>query len=195
MNDGRRTYVMRTRAEAAEQTKERILLAVMALVEQRPIAALVLTDVAAEAQVSVQTVLRHFATRDGLLDAATAYGRDVITAERVPPPGDIADALEVLFDHYEMRGNVSLMLLAQESWDARARMITDNGKRIHRDWVIDVFGEEIDDRSPAERDELIDLLVVATDVYCWKLLRRDRRLDRPAAQRRVRRMIDALLER
>ena len=43
-------------------------------------------------------------------------------------------------------------------------------------------------------DELIDLLVVATDVYTWKLLRRDRELSRADAERRVLRLINAILE-
>jgi len=43
------------------------------------------------------------------------------------------------------------------------------------------------------REELTDLLVVATDVYTWKLLRRDRGLDRPTAEARVRHLIVAVL--
>jgi hypothetical protein len=49
------------------------------------------------------------------------------------------------------------------------------GRQAHRDWIEGVFGA----RLPAEareRARLVDALVVATDVYSWKLLRRDRRL-------------------
>ena len=195
MNDGTRTYVMRARADATAQTKKRILESVLALAQERPIEALALADVAADAHVSVQTVLRHFATREGLLDAATAHGVETVERERVPPPGDVRGALDVLFDHYELRGDGVLTLLAQERFDARARAITDRGRQIHRDWVIEVFGARLAGRPAGERDELLDLLVVATDVYSWKLLRRDRNLARPDAQRRILRMIDALLER
>jgi predicted acylesterase/phospholipase RssA len=44
---------------------------------------------------------------------------------------------------------------------------------------------------PAE--EQVDLLVVATDVYTWKLLRRDRGLARPDAEHRVHSLIRAVL--
>jgi hypothetical protein len=42
-------------------------------------------------------------------------------------------------------------------------------------------------------DERVDLLVVATDVYTWKLLRRDRGLDRANAEHRVHTLICAVL--
>jgi hypothetical protein len=44
-----------------------------------------------------------------------------------------------------------------------------------------------------DRDEAIDLLVVATDVYTWKLLRHDRGLSRSATQERMRALVDAVL--
>jgi hypothetical protein len=49
------------------------------------------------------------------------------------------------------------------------------GRLGHREWVEEVFA----DRLPTEiedRCRLVDVLVVATDVYAWKLLRLDRGL-------------------
>ncbi len=43
---------------------------------------------------------------------------------------------------------------------------------MHRDWVETIFAL----RSSPGGEDLVDLLVVATDVYTWKLLRRDRGL-------------------
>jgi hypothetical protein len=48
--------------------------------------------------------------------------------------------------------------------------------------------------SRADPDALTDLLVVATDVYTWKLLRRDRQLDRPQAEARVHQLLTAILK-
>ena len=56
-----------------------------------------------------------------------------------------------------------------------------------------MFAPQLDSRPQADREALTDLLVVATDVYTWKLLRRDRDLERTVAERRVRDMITALL--
>jgi AcrR family transcriptional regulator len=190
-----RQYVMRARAAAAEETRLRILRAAIEAVDDKPIAAMVLSDVADRADVSVQTVLRQFGSRDGLLDAATELAAEEIAEERATPPGDVDGAVRVLFDHYEARGDGAIRLLAQESWDERARSITATGRAVHRRWVEDVFAPLVADRTDGEQTELLDLLVVATDVYTWKLLRRDRDLSRAAAQRRVLRMINSILGR
>ena len=56
-----------------------------------------------------------------------------------------------------------------------------------------VFAPFLAERSPTDREPLVDLLVVATDVYTWKLLRRDRRLTRRQAESRVRRLVESIL--
>ena len=62
--------------------------------------------------------------------------------------------------------------------------ITRTGKALHRAWVEEVFAPYLAEAD--DRDELADLLVVATDVYTWKLLRRDRGLGRDRTERRMR---------
>jgi AcrR family transcriptional regulator len=141
----------------------------------------------------VQTILRHFGSREALFDAVAEFARGQISAERAAPAGDVDAAVHVIFSHYETRGDAVLRFLAQEFWDERARELTDRGRQMHRDWVRTVFAPQLDARPTAGREALTDLLVVATDVYTWKLLRRDRRLDRAAAEGRVRDMITALL--
>lgn len=190
-----RPYVMRARAAAAEETRLRILRAVIDATNDRPIASIALADVAERADVSVQTVLRQFGNKDALLDAATELAAGEIVEERATPPGDVEGAVQVLFDHYEARGDGAIQLLAQESWDERAMRITTTGRALHRRWVEDAFAPLVADHADGERSELIDLLVVATDVYTWKLLRRDRELSRTAAERRVKRMINSILGR
>jgi predicted acylesterase/phospholipase RssA len=45
----------------------------------------------------------------------------------------------------------------------------------------------------AEDDVALDLLVVATDVYTWKLLRLDRGHSRAATERLMRTLVEAVL--
>jgi hypothetical protein len=59
------------------------------------------------------------------------------------------------------------------------------GRRGHRDWVEAMF------RAPGLTPEL----VVATDVYTWKLLRRDQGLDRDETVASILKIVQALLER
>jgi hypothetical protein len=113
--------------------------------------------------------------------------------EPVAPPGDLDAAVRALFDHYEHRGDAVLRLLAREFWDERMRRGMDLGRRGHRDWAETVFAPQLGQRPPSQRELLTDLLLVAADVYTWKLLRRDRGLERATAEQRVRHMITALL--
>jgi AcrR family transcriptional regulator len=69
MNKGR-PYVMSARAEATARTGERILDAAIDLFWEQPTDRLSLEDVARRADVSVQTVIRRFGGKDGLLAAA-----------------------------------------------------------------------------------------------------------------------------
>ena len=136
-------------------------------------------------------MLRHFGSRAGLVDAAFEHGRRVVLEERRAPVGDVEAAVRVLVDHYEARGDGVLVLLAQEQHQEQVRRITDHGRQVHRTWVEEVFTPQLADR--ADSAELTDLLVVATDVYSWKLLRRDRGLSRDRAEAGLRHLVHVLL--
>lgn len=168
-----RTYTMRARAEQAEQTRDRILDAVIALSAERPLSACTLPAVAERAEVSVQTVLRGFGSRDGLLEAARERVSGEVLAERPADPNDRRATLGALIDHYEARGDGTLLLLGQETWDPFAARVTASGKRMHRDWVEAAFADALEPLSGDSRTETLDLLVAATDLYTWKLWRRD----------------------
>lgn len=187
----RRTYTMTARSEAAERTRARILDATVALATSRLLAEISLDDIAAEAGVSVQTVLRRFGSKAGVIEAAHALAIGEVAQERQAPVGDVPTALAVLVDHYERRGDSVALLLAQEGSDEQVRRITEAGRRLHREWVQVVFAPYLP--AGEQGDELVDLLVVVTDVLTWKQLRRDLRLDRPTTELRMRRLVTALV--
>jgi AcrR family transcriptional regulator len=182
----KRTYTMGARSEAVLQTRRRILTAVFDLSQARRIADISLSDVAAEAEVSVQTVLRQFGSRDGLLDATAGFASEVYAEERATPVGDIDSAVRVIVEHYELRAPTALLLLSQEE-DPRVGPIVAHAKLLHRKWVRAAFAPFIDDASTE------DLLVVATDVYTWKLLRRDAGHTRDQTEQRINRLVRAVL--
>jgi AcrR family transcriptional regulator len=189
----RRPYVMRARADAVADTRRRIMQAAFDLSSEKVSLEIVLADVADRSGVSVQTILRHFGSREALFDALRAFAHAQIVAERAVPAGDVPAAVQVIFSHYEARGDAVLRFLGQELWDERVRQVTERGRHTHREWVQSVFAPQLAACPAAGREALTDLLVVATDVYTWKLLRRDKNLDRQTAERRVRYMIGALL--
>jgi AcrR family transcriptional regulator len=188
-----RTYTMTTRAEAVEATRRSIMQAAWDLQTEKLLTSISLDDIADRAGVSVQTVLRQFGNRTQLFEAAMAYGAAVVTDERRTTPGDVADAVRVIVDHYELRGDGVILMLAQERDQEAIAKITEHGRGLHRTWVSDVFAPQLDMSPATEREAMIDLLVVATDVYTWKLLRRDRDLTRGATEQRIRHLLDAIL--
>lgn len=188
-----RSYVMKARADTAHDTHQRIVQAGTALLWEKMSLEITLDDIARRAEVSVQTILRHFGTREHLLTEVDTSMRQEVVAERRAPVGDVVAAVRVIVDHYERRGDAVLRLLAQEYWNERIRTGMDIGRETHRAWVAQVFAPQLEACAVAERATLTDLLVVATDVYTWKLLRRDRALDREQAEARVRQLIAAIL--
>ena len=188
-----RTYTMTSRAEAAERTRLRILDAAVELSSTTLVSEISLEAVASAAGVSVQTVLRRFGNRAGLLAAGREHARTVIADERRAPVGDVTAAVRAVVDHYEHRGDAVILMLAQERADEQIREVTDDGRRFHARWVEEVFAPYL----PAGRaacDERVALLVVATDIYTRKLLRRDQGASRAVTEQRMERLVRAVLE-
>ena len=184
-----RTYTMTARAEAVEDTRTRIREALFDLGTKQVFSDISLEDVAQEAGVSVQTVLRHFGSRAALIES---------NIELRPGPRSRTSGLfpratstrlsTVLVDHYELRGDTVMLMLAQEGADEQVQRLTDHGRRMHRDWVRSTFASVV-----VDREDLVDLLVVATDVYTWKLLRRDRGYSRATTEDRMSTLVRAVI--
>jgi AcrR family transcriptional regulator len=186
-----RSYTMRARAESTSKTRERILDAVIALSQERLSLEIVLADVAERAGVTVQTVLRHFGSRQGVFEQAQARQIARVRAERATPVGDVESAVRTIVIFYDRLGEWSLRLQAQEHSDEPSRRRVELGRRLHRDWVEEVFAPQLAGRR--DRKELVDLLVVATDLLTWKILRRDGGMDRSTTCKRMLRLVRAVL--
>ena len=189
-----RPYVQRARAEASEATHQRIMDALIEIIGERPSMSFQMSEVADRAGVSVQTVLRRFGSRDGLFAQTLRYGAGKVEAEREAPVGEPREALRILVDHYELRGDGVLALLAQESSDDRVRQVVITGRASHRRWVESVFRQWLETADEPERSERLRLLITATDVYVWKVLRRDMSLPRNDAEAHMLRLVRAILD-
>lgn len=188
----RRAYTMRARAESVEQTREEILAAALALSEERASFAVGLAAVAERSGVTIRTILRHFGTRDGLFHALAEHTRGLVAEERAAPVGDLDAAASVIVAHYEKRGRLVLRMLEAEALDPQVAELVEAGRRMHRDWVRTVFAPYLDRAGDASKLE--DMLVVATDVYTWKLLRIDAGRSRSRTEERIQTIIRRLAE-
>lgn len=185
---------MGARAEAAAATHGRILQAAIRQLGDRFYDEVSLDDVAREADVTVQTVLRRFGSKEGLAETATAAGVERVRAERFSsPPGDLDAAVRGLVAHYEEWGERSLRFLAQEDRVAAMRRVTDAGRALHHEWVDHVFSPWLSRQRGAARARLRARLVAVTDVYVWKILRRDLGMDARAARATLRELVAAVV--
>ena len=176
---GVRPYRMGQRAEAAAETGERILDVAVAVFWERPSDDISLDEVAAQAGVSVRTVIRRFGGKEGLLAAGVAYELQRTRNERDQAPvGDTAGAVAVLVEHYEIMGERVLKLLAEESRVPALREIVAAGRALHRDWCAKAFAPALAGLNGVERKRRLGQLVAVCDVYVWKLLRHDAGLSR-----------------
>ena len=169
-----RRYSQVARAQAAEDTARRIVDAFLAPLMADWYDDITLDRVAADAGVTVQTVVRRFGGKDGLLANAANVLSDQINAQRAAPPGDLGRLVNNLLVDYEQRGDAVIRLLALEPRHPAVKTVLDFGRGEHRRWVSAAFAEPLGALDPATREPALDALVVVTDVYTWKLLRRDR---------------------
>jgi len=165
-----RPYKMRARAASAEATRRRVLDAAVSLLKSRFRSEIRLDDVAAGAQVTVQTIINVFGGRSALLDQALEELLRDLRAQRLrPDPGNIEGAIAALIEHYEQFGDLVIRNLAENA----DRELIEIGRVGHRQWVQRQFAPQMAKLDAKGRRSLIDQLVCAGDVYAWKLLRRD----------------------
>lgn len=181
-----RAYRQVARAEATERTKQAIVAATQALFREEELAELPLDRIAARAGVSTRTVLRHFGSKEGLMEAAMNDAEAQVRASREAPPGDLETAIHRLVDHYEEMGDEVVRRLAAAERYPLLRQATERGERLHREWVEAVFAADLEGLSARRRRERLAVLATVTDVYAWHLLRRRHGLTRGATETAIR---------
>lgn len=189
-----RSYRMKARAEAAAQTAADILGATVALWRERPLDEITLQEIADGAGVTVQTVIRRFGSKEGVFDACIEGDAAGVQVERDrAPAGDVEAALDILMSHYERDGDAVLRTLALEDKLDAARVIAERGRREHRQWCARIFAPYLPPAGAGNHDTRLDAFVAATDLYVWKLLRRDLLRSVDESKQAIRSLIDGLI--
>jgi AcrR family transcriptional regulator len=190
-----RSYLMVARAASSAATGERILDAAVDAFWAQPGEQVSLDEVARRAGVSVQTVIRRFGGRDGLLAAAVQRESQRVEAERDPATvTDARSAVGQLVTHYETMGDRVLAMLAEEARTPALREVAGSGRRFHRSWCVAVFAATLANLSGDAHERRLAQLVAVCDVYTWKLLRRDAGLSRVETELALLELIEPLLE-
>lgn len=185
---------MTARAAKAAETRERIARSAAALYREHLLGDITLEAVADRAETTVQTILRIFGSKEGLMHAA--IDRSALEGTPITPtaPGDVRAAVHAVFDIYETVGDFVIARLAQEHRSPALKQSLDRGRRSHEAWVRTAFAPLLEAKRGAARTQLYTIIMVATDVYVWKLMRRDLALKRDAAEAAVRAIITGINE-
>ena len=190
-----RPYRMTARAEASAATGQRILESAQRLFGELPYDQVSLQTVAERADVTVQTVLRRFASKEQLFAAAADWTSRQIRGEReAAPVGDVTGVVRNVVDNYERWGDHFLNLLAQEQRTAAIRAVTDTGRRYHRGWVERSFAPLLVQVPRDDYEQRLAQLVAVTDLYVCKVLRRDLGLSRNETEAAVRDLVGRIVE-
>lgn len=172
----RRTYQQVARAHATQETERRVLAAATQLFAERYYDDVHIEDVARLAGVTAKTVQRRFGGKEGLAQAfLAAAGRHNAELRDRVPAGNPELALDFILGMYEPLGDTLMRTL---SLDGRIPVVTamaETGRALHWAWLERVFGPLLAHDTSVRQCQLAQLLL-ATDVYAWKLLRRDRGL-------------------
>jgi AcrR family transcriptional regulator len=188
-----RRYTQDARARSAEDTARRIVEAFLSRLMAQWYDEITLDRIAEDAGVTVQTVVRRFGGKEGLLARSVGTLSGQINAQRATPPGDIRGAVRNLVADYERTGDAVVRLLALEPRHPAIKETLGFGRGEHRRCVSEAFAGVLGTLDAAARERALDALVIATDVYAWKLLRRDMGRGRDATAATIESMIRAVL--
>lgn len=193
MADARRPYRQSARAEAASRTAEAIADAFLGHMASHWYDDISLASVAKTAGVTVPTILRHFGSKEGVLEAIGKRFETEVRERRRMTPGDIDGAIAALVADYETAGDMMMRFLAQETRFPALRRLTDVGRVQHRSWVRESFAPCLAGLTPEQEEWQLDGLIMSLDLYVWQVLRRDRGRSPEDVKRFMRALVNGIL--
>ncbi len=191
---GKRAYNMSKRAESAARTERAIFEAAAKLWQERPFVEITLDAIAELAGVSVRTVIRRYGSKEGLYEIGIQNQTRDMPAEREKAKvGDIDSAVESLLVDYEAFGDGMLRLLAVEEQLSAAKQVLKAGRLYHREWCERIFAPFLKDQADTPSyEERLNAFVAASDIYVWKLLRKDLACDLDHCKTVMKRLLKGL---
>jgi AcrR family transcriptional regulator len=185
---------MGARADALVATRERIVTVAVGLFYEHAYEDVTLAGIAKAAGVSHQTVLNHFESKEGVVLAVAAKMAEETTDARYQAEaGDVGGAVHVLVGQYELHGDANVRWAMTADRLPTLAPLLDEARAFHQEWIRHMFGARVG-AIGAVRKRTVNALHAATDVYTWKLLRRDLGLSRGETEKTIVRLVEGLLD-
>ena len=190
-----RKYEMSARADAAESTGERILDAMRERFAATPYERIRLEDVAADAGVTVQTVLRRFGSKSALMTRMAQRAlQSIAEARAAAAHASPVDTIRALVEHYEVYGSLILKAYSEAPLVDGLPEVAAAGRAYHVQWCRTAFADQLDaDQDAAARTLRVAQLVALCDATTWRILRFDGGLGAAQTEKALRELILPLL--
>jgi AcrR family transcriptional regulator len=189
-----RPYRQVARAEAQQLTRDALIAAAQGEFFAGRWEEASLEAIAASAGVTKQTLLRHFGSKDGLLERALERGHDEVRAQRFnAPSGDVAGAVENLLEHYERWGERAIRIGAVDGVGSVAAGLGRRARQLHYAWVEHAFGSCLERLGAKDRARRRAALIALCDVHTWWLLSHDLGLPRVEVRATLINAIESLI--
>lgn len=168
-----RKYEMSARADAAELTGERIVDAMLGRLKTTPYEHVRLEDVASDAGVTGQTVIRRFGNKPGLMNATVERELGRIAAKReAAARATPAETVRALVEHYEEYGLLILKTYSEAPLVPGLPEIVARGRAYHVDWCRRAFFGDAPVAGDAENRRRAQVVALC-DATTWRVLRVD----------------------
>jgi AcrR family transcriptional regulator len=193
-SNGDATTVRTTRAELAAATKQRIVSGAHHLLREKRYEEVTLAAIAAAAEVSHQTVLNHFESKDRvILTVLDSLWRETIPMLSRTQRGDVRGAVKALVGRYERMGDILVGWLSSGPHSQELEQARWEGIEQHQDWLEEMFADFLPSDGAARR-RMTTGLKAATYVMVWKLLRRDLHRSRASTEQVILDLVFGVLD-
>lgn len=180
-----RKYEMTTRADAAELTAERIVDAMLARLRTTPYERIRLDDIAADAGVTTQTVIRRFGNKPQLMNATVMRELGRIAAKRdAAAKATPAETIRALVEHYEEYGLLILKTYSEAPLVEGLPEIVARGRAYHVGWCQRAFFGDTEPSSDLEARRRAQVVALC-DATTWRVLRFDGALSPAATEQAI----------
>lgn len=190
-----RTYRMTARADAAELTGQRIIDCLLERLRTIPYERIRLDDIAADAGVTSQTVIRRFGGKPALMVTTVERELGRIAAKREAAlRSTAAETVRALVEHYEEYGLLILKTYSEAPLVPGLPEVVSRGRAYHLEWCRRAFSEHIPrDLDDSSRQRRLAQVVSVCDATTWRILRFDGRLTSAETELAIAELLDPIL--
>lgn len=184
---------MTARAKDAERTGERIVDAMLGRFETTPYEHIRIDDIAADAGVTGQTVLRRFGSKPALMNATVERElARIVAAREAAAHASPVETIGALVTHYERYGALILKTYAEAPLVPGLPAIAAQGRAFHVDWCRRAFTLD-PSLAESEAARRTGQIIAICDATTWRILRFDGGLDPAQTEIALRELLLPLL--